>query len=377
MIVRNYPITTDNVRNVGGKDMILTRMVNHYSALSKAKPVVDTTAPHPGVKKTQHEIKGDLFRKEKFHNVREAYKKVSTVKHYVDDKKPFTYDMKPKNCFKSAKEKYEEIEHLRTLKAMQKRVLSIGKMHERKKNRFDPIANPTYFFFNALKHDPKSEATKLITLKNLNEKLRQMNEKEKNRLLLGNTIYEAVENVDVDNWVQKCNKNIKRPKSAAQKNNEYIDNIDNIKNKKKNTNAILMEYNPGKFMKIHQFNRDNEGDKIIKRRQKKKEEEEKNKNRISNNTSKTKSMTLKSKINNGLLTDKIPIYNDNNPNGEDDSLDKFNSDVRQFIIENNVYRDEDFDVLIEELVKRNKNNKNVTRTAIEKIVLDIKDDLEN
>ena len=50
-------------------------------------------------------------------------------------------------------------------------------------------------------------------------------------------------------------------------------------------------------------------------------------------------MTLKSKINNGLLIDKIPIYNDNNPNGEDDALDKFNSDVRQFIIENNVYRD--------------------------------------
>ena len=33
--------------------------------------------------------------------------------------------------------------------------------------------------------------------------------------------------------------------------------------------------------------------------------------------------------------------------------------------------------LIEELVKKNKNNKNVTRTAIEKKVLDIKDDLEN
>ena len=138
-----------------------------------------------------------------------------------------------------------------------------------------------------------------------------------------------------------------------------------------------MEYNPGKFMKIHQFNRDNEGDKIIKRRQKKKEEEEKNKNKISNNVSKSKSMTLKSKINNGLLINKIPIYNDNNANGEDDALDKFNSDVRQFIIENNVYRDEDFDVLIEELVKKNKNNKNVNRTTIEKIVLDIKDDLEN
>lgn len=146
MIVRNYPITTDNVKNVGGKDMILSSMVNHYSALSQAKPVIDTKAPHPPVKKTFHEIKGDLYRREQFLNVREAYKKVSNVKHYVDDKKPKTYNMKPKNCFKSVKEKYEEIEHLRTLKAMSKRILSIGKMHERKKNRHDPIANPTYFF---------------------------------------------------------------------------------------------------------------------------------------------------------------------------------------------------------------------------------------
>ena len=30
-------------------------------------------------------------------------------------------------------------------------------------------------------------------------------------------MYEAVENVDVDNWVQKYDKNIKRPKSAAKK----------------------------------------------------------------------------------------------------------------------------------------------------------------
>ena len=146
MIVRNYPITTDNVKNVGGKDMILTRMVNHYSALSNAKSVIDTKAPHPPVKKTKHEIKGDLYRREQFHNVREAYKKVSNAKCYVDNKKPVTYNMKPKNHFKSIKEKYEDIEHLRTLKAMSKRILSIGKMHERKKNRFDPIANPTYFF---------------------------------------------------------------------------------------------------------------------------------------------------------------------------------------------------------------------------------------
>ena len=30
-------------------------------------------------------------------------------------------------------------------------------------------------------------------------------------------MYEAVENVDVDKWIQKYNKNIKRPKSATKK----------------------------------------------------------------------------------------------------------------------------------------------------------------
>ena len=57
------------------------------------------------VKKTPYEIKGDLFRREQFLNVREAYKKVSNVKCYVDNKKPTTFDMKPKNCFISAKRK--------------------------------------------------------------------------------------------------------------------------------------------------------------------------------------------------------------------------------------------------------------------------------
>jgi hypothetical protein len=380
MIVRNYPITTDNVRNVGGKDMILSRMVNHYSALSEVKPVVDTKAPHPKVKKTPHEIKGDLFRREQFHNVREAYKKVSNAKSYIDNKEPTTFKKKRKNCFKSVKEKYEDIEHLRTLKAMSKRILSIGKMHERKKNRFDPIANPTYFFLNAQKRDSNNEATKLISLKNLNAKLKVMNEDKKNKLLLGNTVYEAVNNIDVDNWIQKCNKNITRPKSAVNNyNKSYYDNEKNRKNKKLKNNAILEEYNPEKFMKIHKFNRENEGDKIVKRRQKKKAEEEKAnlKNKNVNNISKPSSMTLKSKINKGLLIEQIPIYIDDEPNGEDYAFNKFNDDVRQFIIVNNIYRDEDYDVLIEELVKKNNNKKNLTRTAIEKTVLDIKNALDD
>ena len=382
MIIRNYPITTDNVRNVGGKDMILTRMVNHYSALSQIKPVVDTKAPHPRIKKTPHEIKGDLYRREQFHNVREAYKKVSNVQHYVDDKKPVTYDMKPKNNFKSVKEKYADIEHLRTLKAMSQRILSIGKMHERRKNRYDPISNPTYFFMNALgKRDPKNEATKLISLKNLNEKYKNLNKAERNKLLLGSEVYDAVEDIDVDNWIQKCKKNITRPKSAVNKNkNKNKDNINNNTNydvNKKGTNSTLVEYNPEKFMQIHKFNRENEGEKIIQRRKKKEEEKnKKNKSTSSVNTSKSKSMTFKSKINKGMLLDQIPLYKEIEPNGENNSIMQFHTDILQFIIQNNVFRDEDFNILIEELVRKNANNKNVTRAIIERIVSEIKTDLE-
>ena len=379
MIIRNYPITTDNVRNVGGKDMILTRMVNHYSALSRIKPIVDTKAPHPAVKKTPHEKKGDLYRREQFHNVREAYKKVSNAKHYVDDKKPDTYNIKHKNVFKSIKEQYADVEHLRTLKAMSKRILSIGKMHERRKNRYDPIYNPTYFFMNALgKRDPKNEATKLISLKNLNEKYKYLNREKRNKLLLGNDVYDAVEDIDVDNWNQKCKKNITRPKSALNKNNNYLNENNNYNIEKKGINSTLLEYNPEKFAKIHKFNRENEGEKIIQRRKQKEEEKNKKNKSISKsiNTSKNKSMTFQSKINKGMLLAQIPLYKEIEPNGENNSISQFQNDILQFIIKNNIFRDQDFDVLIEEIIKKNFGNKNVTRMLIERIVLDIKNELE-
>ena len=94
--------------------------------------------------------------------------------------------------------------------------------------------------------------------------------------------------------------------------------------------------------------------KVIKQLKEKAEEEKANlKNKNSNSISKSNSMALKSKINKGLLIEQIPIYIDNEPNGEDYAFNKFNDDVRQFIIVNNIYRDEDYDVLIEELVKKN------------------------
>lgn len=357
MIKRNYPVFTGDVKNLGGKDMVLSRMVNHYTALTKAKPVINNSTPFQGVKKTAHEKKKDLYRKEEFHNVREAYKKISTAKHYVDNSKPDTYNMKPKNCYKSVKEKYDEIEHLRTLKAMTKRILSIGKMHERKKNRYDPIANPTYIFrdCNEKKQKMDNDAIKLISLKELNEKLRKMNDKERNKLLLGKTVYDAVDDIDVDNWNQKCKKQQKnRPKSAAptQKKNKNNDIY----------NPIHLEYNPEKYIKIHQFNRDNEPEKLMENYNKQKNLEKNKNSKIANN-----------KINFGLL----PVYNDNDANGIDNAENEFITKVRQFIIDNNVYTDDNFKVLLQELLEKNKDCKKITKAEIERIVRDIKEFLES
>ena len=86
MPIRNYPITTDNVNNLGGKELILKRMVNHYNALTKVKAKIDDSTPFLGIKKTESEKRRNLNQKEEFRNVREAYKKVSSVKAYVDNK---------------------------------------------------------------------------------------------------------------------------------------------------------------------------------------------------------------------------------------------------------------------------------------------------
>ena len=131
-------------------------------------------------------------------------------------------------------------------------------------------------------------------------------------------------------------------------------------------------------MQIHKFNRENEGEKIIQRRKKKEEEKNrKNKTTVNSiNSSKSKPLTFINKINKGMLLNEIPIYKEIEPNGENNSLMQFHTDILQFIIKNNVFKDEDFNILIEELVKKNFENRNVTRSVIERIVLEIKNDLE-
>lgn len=72
--------------------------------------------------------------------MRETYKSVSKIKSRIDTNKPKTFDMmntnntsfnnKRNNRPVSAKEKFEDMEHIRRLEAMSKRILSIGKVNK-------------------------------------------------------------------------------------------------------------------------------------------------------------------------------------------------------------------------------------------------------
>ncbi len=119
-------VAVDDVRTVGGKDLVLKRLVNHYKALSKAKPKINMEQPKL-FKKDNRNCNENVNREEYF-NVRETYKGVAKVKPTVDAKIPFTFNMgKSKNS--SAKEKFEDLEHVRRLTAMQNRISSIGKVY--------------------------------------------------------------------------------------------------------------------------------------------------------------------------------------------------------------------------------------------------------
>jgi len=65
---------------------------------------------------------------DEFYNVRQTYKSIINVKPSIDNKKPLTYDMTKLSKINSAKEKFEDMEHIRRLDAMTKRIATLGKV---------------------------------------------------------------------------------------------------------------------------------------------------------------------------------------------------------------------------------------------------------
>ncbi len=95
---------------------------------------------------------------------------MANVRPQVKCDKPFTFEMGRKLTLQNAKEKFEDFEHVRRLNAMSKRILSLGKPHERRKNQHDPVANPAYFF----RKPGDEKAIKLVALDKFHEKLKEI-----------------------------------------------------------------------------------------------------------------------------------------------------------------------------------------------------------
>jgi hypothetical protein len=315
---RKYPITTDNVNNLGGKELILKRMVNHYAALTNIKPRIDMSKPFEFNKDREPlPLYQDIKFLEEYLNVRETYKKVSKVKHYIDNKAPETIGYKKTNQYRSCKEKYDDIEHKRRLEAMSKRILSLGKPHERKKNKDDPIANPTYFF-RSPNIDEKS--TKLISLDDLRKKYKQLNENEKNKLLLNDVVYKTI--------------NQKKPASAKKRVNTEYRPKTTIGNTKK---MLHIDIDPKQYIDIHLHNRE--------------------KKDMDYYETEPQKISTKQKLLNKRL--QYPRHTGNDKD--------FENDILQFIIQNNIASDEEFDCFEKELIERNKEKRLLIKSIIQKI----------
>lgn len=128
-----------DVKNYGGKETIIKGMVNHYKAVVGMKSALNIEAPRSHVSKNNKRIsklKIKLAYQDEYLNVRHTYKGVAQIKKskylsviiVIDNQQPQTYKMGKKLSQTSQKEMFDEMEHLRRLNAMSKRILAIGKV---------------------------------------------------------------------------------------------------------------------------------------------------------------------------------------------------------------------------------------------------------
>ena len=128
-----------------------------------------------------------------------------------------------------------------------------------------------------------------------------------------------------------------------------------VKTNKKNLGYV--EYDPEKYILMHTLNREGEGNYIVT--QHKKELEKKNKKKKDSQKSKNAS----SKI----ISQNLPIFQNDE--------EQFEKDIIQFIIQNRIYSDNDFDIMENEIIKKNEDS-NIDISQIHHIIQRIKEKLE-
>lgn len=131
-------------RNEGGKNQIFDHMYKHQLTIINMKPIVKSQ-----VKNVPKVVVAKKTKKKNFHEydeVIESFKRASNVKGNNLSNKPETFEIKSMLAKKTNKgNDFIKKEHEINLKNQKKRINSLSSMKERKKNHFDPVANPVYF----------------------------------------------------------------------------------------------------------------------------------------------------------------------------------------------------------------------------------------
>lgn len=132
-------------RNEGGKTQIFEHMVKHQENLIKMKPMVKSQ-----IKNVSKVIVAKKAKKKDFHEfdeVIESFKRAATVKGNNLSKPPETLEIKHMLTKKKGSENdFIKQQHKLNLESQKRRIASLGTMNQRKKNNFDPVANPVYFY---------------------------------------------------------------------------------------------------------------------------------------------------------------------------------------------------------------------------------------
>ncbi len=124
-------------------------------------------------------------------------------------------------------------------------------------------------------------------------------------------------------------------------------------------NLGYIEYAPEKYILIHTLNREGDGNYIVN--QHKKELEKKNKKKSNKDSKNNKNISSK------IISQNFPLFNNDD--------EQFEKDILQFVIQNRIYSDNDFDMMENGIIKNNENN-NIEISKIHNIIQRIKDKLE-
>lgn len=136
-----------NEKNLGGRKQINELVYNHHLSLLKIKPTINTFSKEnekkPPTKIPKKKKIEDPF---EYNEVYHSFKKVVAMKKgYINNEKPITMEFKKNLANNSTKQqKFLKSEHENHMISQRVRINRLDKNVEKKKNEFDPIANPPY-----------------------------------------------------------------------------------------------------------------------------------------------------------------------------------------------------------------------------------------